>query len=280
MTDNKLTKTQKEIVSVYLKLAKKNSVHPTRSDMLNFGVSRDRIRNAFGSLEELKKFVTAKHPDIFKGIIDASLFTPIYLKELEAKLKKFKRFFIATAVGGGKTFKSFYDNIKVFCDYKKAKLLLLMCEDPASIRKFTIPKGLEYEQFIFSDVALNSNLFISTIKLSAKQLDPSTSLSRLGKRSGSFIYASPKQRLVYSPVGNNKMPHAVMTTGAITLPDYETERYMSQRLARLAEHDHIMGGIVVEIVDDNYFHFRQVQAEKNGSFVDLGVYVKNGEIDD
>jgi hypothetical protein len=279
MTDKKLTQTQKEIVSAYLKLAKKNSVHPTRSDMLNFGVSRDRIRNAFGSLEELKKFVVVKHPDIFKGIIDASLFTSDSLKELDEELKKYKRFFITTAVGGGKVLKSFYDNIKVFCSYKKAKLLILMCEDPASIRKFTIPKGLEYEQFIFSDVALNSNLFISTIKLSAKHIDPVTGLARLGKRTGSFIFASPKQRLMYSPVRNNKIPHALITPGSVTLPDYQTDRYMSERTAALAKNDHVMGGIVVEIVDNTYFHFRQVQAEKNGSFVDLGVYVKNGEID-
>ena len=278
MTDKILTKSQKEIVSAYIKLSKKNSVHPTRTDMLNFGISRDRIRSAFGSLEELKKFVVTKNPNIFKGIIDADLFTTTSLKELDEELNKYKRFFITTAVGGGKVLKSFYDNIKVFCSHRNAKLLILMCEDPASIRKFTIPKGLEYEQFIFSDVALNSNLFISTIKLSAKHIDPVTGLSRLGKRTGSFIYASPKQRLMYSPVRNNKLPHAVMTPGAITLPDYQTDRYMSERTAYLAKNDHVMGGIVVEIVDDTYFHFRQVQAEKNGSFVDLGIYVKNGEI--
>ena len=32
-----------------------------------------------------------------------------------------------------------------------------------------------------------------------------------------------------------------------------------------------MGAIIVEIVDDKRYHFRQVQADKDGSFIDLGV---------
>lgn len=276
MTDKKLmTLSQKEILTAYCKLAKKNSVHPTRSDMIKFGISRDRIRNAFGTLEELKKVAVDKYPKIFQGIIDASLFTLDSLKELDKELKKYKRFIISTAVGGGTILKRFYENMKLWeSKYTDAKLLFLMCEDPASIRKFKIPKGLETEQFIFSDVALNSNLFISTIKLSAKHIDPVTGLARLGKRNGSFIYASPKQRLFFSPVRNKKLPHALMTTGAVTLPDYQTDRYMSERTAYIAKTDHVMGGIIVEIEDDDIYHFRQIQAEKNGAFVDLGVYYK------
>jgi len=61
-----------------------------------------------------------------------------------------------------------------------------------------------------------------------------------------------------------------MTTGAITVPDYTTDMYMSRRTAVIAEHDHIMGAIIVEIVDNKMYHFRQIQADKDGNFVDLG----------
>jgi hypothetical protein len=73
------------------------------------------------------------------------------------------------------------------------------------------------------------------------------------------------------------MPHAVMTTGACTIADYATTRYMSERTAVIATHDHVLGGIIVEIESDKIYHFRQVQAEKTGSFVDLGNYYQNGK---
>jgi hypothetical protein len=61
-----------------------------------------------------------------------------------------------------------------------------------------------------------------------------------------------------------------MTTGAVTSPNYTTDLYMSERTAYIASADHVMGAIIVEIVDDNAYHFRQIQASEDGSFVDLG----------
>jgi hypothetical protein len=62
-----------------------------------------------------------------------------------------------------------------------------------------------------------------------------------------------------------------MTTGAITNSDYNTEMYMSERTGYIAEHDHIVGGLIVEIKDDEVYHFRQVQADDEGKFIDLGI---------
>jgi hypothetical protein len=62
----------------------------------------------------------------------------------------------------------------------------------------------------------------------------------------------------------------MMTTGAITRPDYGTELYMSERTAYIAENDHVIGAIVVEIENDDLFHFRQIQADKTGAFSDAG----------
>jgi len=62
----------------------------------------------------------------------------------------------------------------------------------------------------------------------------------------------------------------MMTTGAITEPNYKTEKYMSDRTAYIADNDHVIGAIVVDIQDDEIFHFRQVQADSRGNFADLG----------
>src|SRR5581483_9974911 len=276
---NKLTKSQKRILSIYIKLSKKNGVYPSRSELLREGVSRDQVRSAFGSLSQLKNVAFTTYPDVFKGIIDETLVSDDAIQNLKQEVRGYNKFVITTAIGGGKVHSKFHSSLKKYCELNNAKLLILMAEDPASIRKFKIPNGLEEEQFVFSDIKLNSNIFISTIKLSAKQIDPMTGLSRLGKREGSFIYASPKQRLVFVPIGST-LPHAIMTTGAITLPDYQTEHYMSERTAWIAKQDHVMGAVIVEVEDEEIYHFRQIQAEKNGSFIDLGKqYTENGVID-
>ncbi len=61
-----------------------------------------------------------------------------------------------------------------------------------------------------------------------------------------------------------------MTTGALTTADYSSDRYMSHRTAHIAEHDHVLGAIVVEVDTEKRFHFRQVQADSHGAFADLG----------
>src|SRR5690606_1902213 len=118
---------------------------------------------------------------------------------------------------------------------------------------------------------LNDNLRISAIRISPKQIEPVTGLDRLGQRDGSFIFASPKQRLKYVATSNANLPHCLMTTGAITLPQYNGKHYRELRLDEIARHDHVMGGIVVEIESDQIFHFRQVQFNSRGAFIDFGV---------
>ena len=134
------------------------------------------------------------------------------------------------------------------------------------------------ENIVIENTDLNSNIALYSIRLSAKQINPITGLGRIGQRNKSFIFASPKQSLEYVPVGNNRLPHALMSTGAITLPHYDTERYMSKRTAFIAENDHVLGAIIVELDDNDRYHFRQIEFNKDGSFTDLGTrYYKDGK---
>lgn len=55
-----MTKAQKSIVSVYRKLAKDNKYHPSRSELIEAGVSRDRIRQHFGNYEKLKEIMSGE----------------------------------------------------------------------------------------------------------------------------------------------------------------------------------------------------------------------------
>lgn len=262
-----------KIIKTYAELSKKNGHPPTRQELLKAGYSRDTIRYHFGGYEVLRDLAKDKFPKLMKeAIVTDELFSPEALAAIQDSVKNYSRFVITTAVTGCIPHKGFLASIKNYCSVNNAALLVLSCTDPAAANAsgFGIHSSLLDEMIIAKDVALNSNVFVSTIKLSAKHIDPITGLSRLGKRNGSFIYGSPKQRLKLTATSSTKLPHAIMTTGAVTRPNYDTDRYMSGRTAYIADYDHVIGAIVVEVENSEIFHYRQVQANKSGHFADLG----------
>jgi hypothetical protein len=268
MSDNK---ERIRILDRYCKIAQKKGFHPTRPDMLKLGVSRDKIRHHFGSLTNLKKIAKEYNPKAFSEIVDESLFTPKAFKELITEAGKHSRYVISTAVAGCKVHDGFFNAIENYNKRRKSMTLILPAMDPAANVPFHLDPSLIDTSIVVDDLALNENIFVSSIRLSAKHIDPVTGLSRVGQRNGSFIYASPKQRLKMTSTSNIRLPHAMMTTGAITRPNYDTKRYMSERTAYIADNDHVMGALIVETPDEMTFHYRQIQSDKSGSFIDLGV---------
>lgn len=262
-----------EIMDNYLEFVRNNKYVPTMNDMVSMGFSSYTINNYFGNIDGLEDEARDSYPTAFNKVIDEYSFTDEEFNKLNDEIKKYDRFVITSAVTGCNVHQPALDALKNYCKKNKAKLLVLPCSDPASNRKnkWSLDYRLSKSSVVFRDLNLNSNFFLSTIKLSAKQLNPLTGLSRIGQRSGSFVYASPKQSLEY--VANSsakKIPRALMTTGAITKPQYQTEKYMSERTAYIADHDHVMGAIIVEVKDDKIFFFRQIQMEpKTGAFIDI-----------
>ena len=205
-----------------------------------------------------------------------------YRKALEEEIKEFKRFVVTTAVMGKAVCVPFVKSLENYCKRKNALPLVLPCEDVISRGKKADPIELSSDlknfRIIFKDTYLNKNLCLSAIKVSAKQIKPLSGLDRLPQNRGaSLIIASPKLFLEYVPNMHYEVPFAIMTTGAITTNNYDNDRYMSKRTSALAENDHTYGAIIVEIENENTFHFRHIQALENGSFVDLGVeYLADG----
>jgi len=255
-----------------IKFFEDNGRFPTNKEVESeFKIPRRTLRRYFGSLTGLIAAAT-EH-------VDEPLFTTERAADVRKAIKSSKTFFITTAVVGAEVDMNCLSAVKNFCRRNKAQLLVLPSADPAASVSDGLDDVLLDENIIFEEINLCNNLKISDIKLSAKQIMPQTGLGRFGQRNTSIIFASPKQNLEFVSVSNNKIPHALMTTGAITTPAYQTERYMSLRTAYIAEHDHIMGGIIVELDTNDMYHFRQVQFDSNGSFIDLGVqYDSEGKI--
>jgi hypothetical protein len=205
-------------------------------------------------------------------------------EELKKKVKTKKRFIITTAVSGKEVDENAFKSLQTYEKFEDAMILIQPCEDVASrnsIFDYELDRRLRGCGFAFKDLYLNKKFYLSSISVSAKQINPLTGLERLAQARGSTALASPKQYLQFIPNSNSKMPRALMTTGAITIPDYSTDNLMSMRTAYLAEFDHVMGALVVEIEDDRIFHFRQIQFDNDGSFFDLGwKYKPDGTVDE
>lgn len=89
----------------------------------------------------------------------------------------------------------------------------------------------------------------------------------------SQIFAAPKLELEFLPRistrKQNHYPKAVMTTGAVTRPNYATDNLGQQdRTGQIAEEAHCFSAIIVEF-DGGIFHFRQLLANKRGDFYDI-----------
>lgn len=268
-------KAKAEIIETYASLVLDGNFFPSRSDLLQQGISRDKIRHHFGTMSKLRSMCHAEHPEAFKGVLDVDyLASHDNILRLQKKLKKYKRVFVTTAVNGQPVNEKAFDSISNFCEKQKALLLLIPCHDPAhnldNEIEWHMDELLVDHEWVFDKLVLNSNIHVSSVRVTAKQMKPSTQMDRFTQSDGSMILGSPKQSLEYVPVSNVKFPHALMSTGALTLPNYASTRGNSLRTAFIAEHDHVMGGLIIEIQDDKIYHFRQVQFAKDGSFADLG----------
>ena len=267
--------TEKEILKEYISFVKKNGRYPTREDFRLVGITRDSVRHYFVSFESLKQ-AAIETGELEKSILDVATLGKDYIAKTLKKLAKHKRFVITTAVANAKVNKKFLESIHTYCRKENAALVILPSLNRGSGDKWTLSTDLAGENIAFFDFKFNSNLAVLGIASNAKAVDPVSGLPRLSRSNGSIICGSPKQNLKYIATGLNKLPHALASTGAVTLPDYSYEPVMKSKQSYLANNDHVMGALIVELEDDEIFHLRQIQADNDGGFADLYSYYHKG----
>lgn len=268
------------IIEAYKEIVESTGLPPTRVNLLEKGFKRDTIRYHFGSLERLHEFMERKHKEFL---------TKHFASVQEVFARKWSTdkttFIITTAVGDTKAHKGFLAAMDTFCEKNNAQAVIMPCESVTNSFEngsATFDSAFNDSKYLFvnEDIQLNSNLTLASVQVSAKNVRPITGLSRLGNREGTFIFASPKQFLEYVPSGNSRGNNfGIMTTGACTIPDYYNNVYVSKRLSYIADFDHTMGGVIVEIKDDKTFTFRHFQADEAGNIFDMGrKYSPKGEV--
>lgn len=172
-----------------------------------------------------------------------------------------KTFVITTAVPGGKPHFGFYDSLKNYAKLNKATLLVVpSCkiyskdEVHSSFKNYLLNENKQ----------LNQNLLVSLLPINPESVEPLGGLDRISDLNSGIIYASPKQRLKSVASPKDCLPKVIMTTGAVTRPYSKPTKN-----GAIANIDHVLGAIIVEVENEKIYHFRQIQADSKGYFIDL-----------
>jgi len=130
---------------------------------------------------------------------------------------------------------------------------------------------------------LNEHIAIEQHHIRPYQVDPVQGLNRFVQRERTHVFASPKQRLKSVAHSVRNHPKFLVTTGAVTNPNYATSEDVSaerRRLGNIALRDHTYGGLVVEVQNSNRYYMRHITSNGRGSFVDLGVSYNGNQIEE
>jgi hypothetical protein len=263
-----------ECAARYTDLVVRLNRYPTLKETL---VELDMAKSSFHStcrnLGHLTSVAKSNYPEYFEELFSSEFFTPRRFEDQKKLISKYKRFAITTAVSGCRVENKALDAMKNWCDHNGALPLFTPIADPARPRsgnEMFFDRDLQDEIFIYDKLWLNKSVYISDILISAKQINPTTGLRRIGPKKGACIFAAPKQ-IRESVHTQGEYPKFLLTPGAITESDYKTDMYMSNRTADLADHDHEIGFLVVEIEDEKKFHVRHVKVDpESGELIDLG----------
>lgn len=186
--------------------------------------------------------------------------------KLEQMVNKMERkYAITSAQNYAKPNKNMLASLKAYQNKNKAELLVLPMAGKSVIEDKLHPK-VEELNVVKGNMVINSNLNISNYAIKPQQILPLTGIRRFAQGERCFIFASPKISLEYVPNIKDTFPKAIMTTGALTEPNYRT----NTRIGKIAQKDHKYGFVAVDKKDNSMFHFRHVPVLGNGKFADMG----------
>lgn len=153
-----------------------------------------------------------------------------------------------------------------YCKLNNAELIVLKMPGKSIDESIMHESLADREELFFGNRLLNSNVKISDMVVPPQNVDPAVGRQRFAQKDTTLIYAHTKQRLRAVPASNSKLPKLLVTTGAITSPNYDR----SNNRGDLAYRDHTYGGVVVEVIDNKCYNVRFLRSRRDGQFVDLG----------
>lgn len=235
------------------------------------------LANLFGVSERtIRKWVSTKFQLKEKVEIESEQFETAK-KRLYDKNKK--RFIITWAQNNTPINTKFFNNMKAYADFISADIHVIAgrYKNPTSVFKevsedFWVDDVLPYLDANRHNVHKYLSI-MSDIKIQPTAVNPMMGLQGVSGIN-SCVFGSPKVQLEMIPVLEGNKPKMMLTTGAVTKPNYT-----DSKAGKKGEFHHSYGFVIVEIKNDEIFYVRQVTANKSdGSFCDLFYKVKNNTV--
>lgn len=190
--------------------------------------------------------------------------------EFKKKLPKGTRYIVTCAQNATPVHKDFVRSLQQLARKRGAQLIVvpMRYQNPTSIysnearsQEWYAPEILPYLHN--TRMQINENLILlGDAKVVATAVRPLTGFESItGSCSG--IVGHPKIQMNTIATPQNKLPKIMITTGACTL-----RNYTDSKSGKRAEFDHSLGALYVE-VKGRKFNIRQINATKDGTFIDL-----------
>jgi hypothetical protein len=163
---------------------------------------------------------------------------------------------------------SVLESLEKYCGHRGAELIILPMAGKNAGEVELHPELAERKEVLWKrKKKLNSNIYISDMVVPPQNVDCTSGRGRFVARDQTLIMAHTKQRIKAFPNSNFDLPKILIGTRAMTLQNYNETNHRRDATKR----DHTYGAIVVEVIDEDLFHFRNMRALANGKFIDLGL---------
>jgi hypothetical protein len=272
-------------IKAAIEAALRDGYHPFRQSAGGHGSSVEEAARRLASTGEtsnkLYRFIRGEESRSAKGqandLPDWSLFTAPAAANPSTSTPV-RRYILTSAQDDTDVHKGFLANLRVYAARLNAEII---------VGGFTYQKALYTDQTTrtalfrdelqpymrFESANLGPVIFAAEMNTLPTADRPLSGLQTYG-RGKSVIF--PHAKLALESVPSMKGTHSpiVMTTGAVTLPNY-----IPKKAGLKAEFHHVLGATILE-VDENGGHFwaRSVSADRNGDFQDLDVVVSAGTV--
>jgi hypothetical protein len=191
-----------------------------------------------------------------------------------------KRFIFSSAQDGTKVHEGFLANLEAYAEFMDAEIHIggftynkSLFEDHSNKRATFHPLVEKYMTNNQFDVA-GKLLFCGEINTSPTAVTPLSGFETY-TRGKWGIFPHPRVTLQSVATMFHQPSKQIMTTGAVTLPNY-----IAKKAGIKAEFHHVIGAVIVEVDGDGDVFCRHLIAEKDGSFQDLGNYVSEGSVEE
>lgn len=197
------------------------------------------------------------------------------------KAKGVRRYVITAAQNATPVWKPFWSALNAYMDHNKADLIVIpiryhnptsMWSQAAQSQDWWAEELIPY--ITEERIPLGDHMLImGDVKTQPTARRPLGGFETIS-RERSAVFGHPKLELTSIATPQQRLPKILTTTGAVTVPNY-----IAGKAGKMGEFHHTAGAAIVEVTPAGGFHLRQVNATKDGSFIDLdSEYLPDGKV--